>query len=441
MFGKKRIKSLTKSKGKVSKIDKNIVRRGENSNPRGYVLSNAKASYRSHFSGLRVTFLGTSSAKTTRTRNVTSIVVESEKSTWMFDCGDGTQRQLLHTHFPKAKLECIFITHLHGDHCFGLPSVICSLLFMDSTIEKLNIYGPVGLYDLIYKSLSTTCSIEFIWKRVAIYEFVDTKSNYQNNNNNNNSDNNSYKSQKSNIYVPFKGAHAILENESYTVHVARIEHTVNSFGFVIEEKSMPGRIDVDLLNKYNVPSSRIRSELKECFKAGNDLRKIFPFPEDADLSRLVAPNIVGRKIVLLGDTSDPSNIADKGLGCDLLIHEATFEAAEELKAIKCKHSSTRMAGKVASLMQAKNLCITHFSVRYRKQDIPRLVEEASELYKEGDIIAAKDFLSIDILPLNDKPHSHGFDRKPPKVVNAITQVKSKLIKKKSKHKSKLKTAE
>jgi len=429
---------FNKSKKKVAvtrlKYQKNLRLIGENSTSRSYVLSSSRGHRLANFSGLRITFLGTSSAKATRSRNVTSIVVESEKYTWMFDCGDGTQRQMLYSHIQKTKLECIFITHLHGDHCFGLPSVICTLLFMDSTMEKLHIYGPAGLYDMIHKSLSTSSSVEFIWKRVVIHEFVENPNMINQNNNPIN---------RHQIYVPSKGSHLILENENYLVHVARITHSVSCFGFVIEEKSLIGNLNVELLDKYNVPSSPIRRELKECSKTGRDPREIFPFPEEADLSNLVAPSITGRKIVLLGDTSDPSNIFPKGIDCDLLIHEATFEAEDEQKALKCKHSSTRMAGKAASQIKAKTLCITHFSVRYRRENMSTLLAETSEFFKNGDIIAARDFLSIDILPRNDRNVSHGFKRDllVPKIPVKTTGIKKRLIKKKRKLKSKLITRE
>lgn len=336
------------------------------------------------FCGMRVVFLGTSSARSSPSRNTTSILIEGDKHTWIFDCGDGTQRQLTGAKFVKTKLQAIFITHLHGDHVFGLPSLVCHILFMDDTIDSLRVFGPVGIAEFLHTSLKISSTSHLITSRIEIIEFVPETSAPK-----------TFGKSITNkqIVIPKQGTVTIMEDSKYRVKTGRIVHSIPCFGYVLEEKDSPGNLSVEFLDKYKVPMDWKRKLLKQ----GRNPREVFPglFPDNVDFSEMIGPTIKGRKIVVLGDTCDPSNIVPAGKDCDLLIHESTFEEAEEDKALQVLHSSSRMAGLVAKRMEAKALAITHFSVRYKDDYFPQLVDEAHKPFR-GHVIAAKDNLAIDI---------------------------------------------
>ena len=213
---------------------------------------------------MELIFLGTSAGVPTRTRNVTAILLNLQHPTqsglWLFDCGEGTQHQLLHTAFNPGKLDKIFISHLHGDHLFGLPGLLCSRS-MSGIIQPLTIYGPQGIREFVETALWISGS----WTDYPL-EIVEI------------------------------GAGEILDDGLRKVTAYPLEHPLECYGYRIEEHDKPGALNAQALKAAGVPPGPLFQELK----AGKtitleDGRQI----NGADY--LAAP-VPGKALAIFGDT-------------------------------------------------------------------------------------------------------------------------------------------
>lgn len=303
---------------------------------------------------MELLFLGTSAGVPTRSRNVTSLLLDLQHPTrgglWMFDCGEGTQHQLLRTESHPGKLDKIFITHLHGDHLFGLPGLLCSRS-MAGNVHPLTIYGPPGIREFVQTSLRISGS----WTDYPL-EIAEIR------------------------------AGEVFRDDAYTVTAAALNHPVECFGFRIEEHDKPGALDAAALIATGVPFGPLFQRLKRGESVTlADGRTI-------NGAEYLSPPRPGKKLAIFGDTAPCANAIALAQGVDLLVHEATLEASMEEKANSRGHSSTRQAAQLACEAQVKKLIITHVSSRYDTQGCAMLLAECRAGFAESEL--AEDFARL-----------------------------------------------
>ena len=305
---------------------------------------------------MELTFLGTSAGVPTRTRNMTSIILNLQQPTraemWLFDCGEGTQHQLLHTAFNPGKLDKIFISHLHGDHLFGLPGLLCSRS-MSGIIQPLTIYGPQGIREFVETALRISGS----WTDYPL-EIVEI------------------------------GAGEILDDGLRKVTAYPLEHPLECYGYRIEEHDKPGALNAQALKAAGVPPGPLFQELK----AGKtimleDGRQI----NGADY--LAAP-VPGKALAIFGDTGPCDAALDLAKGVDVMVHEATLDITMEAKANSRGHSSTRQAATLAREAGVGKLIITHVSSRYDDKGCQHLLRECRSIFPATEL--ANDFTVFNV---------------------------------------------
>ncbi|EHI1092524.1 ribonuclease BN [Shigella sonnei] len=305
---------------------------------------------------MELIFLDTSAGVPTRTRNVTAILLNLQYPTqsglWLFDCGEGTQHQLLHTAFNPRKLDKIFISHLHGDHLFGLPGLLCSRS-MSGIIQPLTIYGPQGIREFVETALRISGS----WTDYPL-EIVEI------------------------------GAGEILDDGLRKVTAYPLEHPLECYGYRIEEHDKPGALNAQALKAAGVPPGPLFQELK----AGKtitleDGRQI----NGADY--LAAP-VPGKALAIFGDTGPCDAALDLAKGVDVMVHEATLDITMEAKANSRGHSSTRQAATLAREAGVGKLIITHVSSRYDDKGCQHLLRECRSIFPATEL--ANDFTVFNV---------------------------------------------
>jgi ribonuclease Z len=302
---------------------------------------------------MELLFLGTGAGIPAKLRNVTSIalkLLEERGSIWLFDCGEATQHQILHTTIKPAKIEKIFITHLHGDHLYGLPGLLSSRSFQGGE-SKVTVYGPSGVKAFVETSLKVSGTyLKYELEMIEITEGI------------------------------------VFEDEQFTVEAKQLDHGILSYGYRIVEKDRPGTLLVDKLQSMGVKPGPLYKKVK----AGESITL-----EDGtvlDACEFVGPQQKGRIITILGDTRMCENAQTLAKDADLLIHEATFANGEEALAHNYYHSTTSQAAEIAFRANVKRLCLTHISARYDRNTACELVKEARTIFPQTEI--AEDFKNI-----------------------------------------------
>ncbi len=302
---------------------------------------------------MELTFLGTSAGVPTKERNVTSMIlnlVGIRKSYWLFDCGEGTQHRILNSPFKASKIEKIFITHLHGDHIFGLPGLLCSRSMGGST-DLLTLYGPKGLKQYIETTLSVSAS--YMTYPLEIIEIE---------------------------------AGQLFDDGELIVTAYSLEHRVECYGYRIEEHAKPGSLDADKLAQDNIP----RGPWMQALKAGETITL-----EEGRVingADYLGEPIAGKVIAIFGDTEPTEQALLLAKDADLMVHETTLETAFEAKANERGHSTTRQAAKLAREAGVKRFVATHLSGRYSANDIPMLLAECQAEFPNTEM--AEDYLTI-----------------------------------------------
>lgn len=290
-------------------------------------------------------FMGTSAGMPISGRNVTSVALrmpQNRGTFWMFDCGEGTQHQLLRSPFKLSRLEKLFVTHLHGDHVFGIPGLLSSRASLGGT-EQLELYGPPGLREFVETALRITGS--HLGYSLRIHEI---------------------------------GEGLICEDDFFIVEAAKLDHRIDSFGFRITERPRGGALNTELLAGMGVPSGPAYGSLK----SGKDVTL-----EDGRLIRsadVVGNPTLGRVVVVLGDTKPCDSAIELAKGADLLVHEATFSHELAEKAEEYGHSTALQAAETARAAGVRRLLITHFSSRYKPEDLAGLEAEARRVFNETE---------------------------------------------------------
>ena len=292
-------------------------------------------------SQLSIIFLGTGGSWPTTKRNVTSIAIKRGKEIILFDCGEGTQRQLQRSSISYMQITKIFITHFHGDHFLGLPGLIQTMQLNDRE-APLNIYGPKGMNKLLGQLLS----LGFF------------KPNYK-------------------IYSHEVRQGDELDFNGYIIKIIKVKHGVPTIAYSLEEKLRPGKFNKPKALELGIPEGPFFSKLQQGISITlDDGRKIVP-------EMVLGPSRKGRKIVYSGDTVPTEKMIDFAKDADVLIHEATFHSDFNDLSASYGHTTASEAAEIAKKANVKKLFLTHISPRYL--DSNKLKEEAIKIFKDTDI--------------------------------------------------------
>jgi ribonuclease Z len=305
---------------------------------------------------MNLTFLGTSAGSPTLQRNVSSILLDLRQERgkfWLFDCGEATQMQMQKAKFSLAKLEIIFLTHLHGDHLFGLPGVLTSRSLMQNQ-SPLTLIAPKGIKILI----ETVIEISYSWLTYPL-NIIELEENC-----------------------------TVFEDNQFQVEAKLLQHRVPCFGYRIIEKDLPAQLNIDKLKQDNIQVGPFYNDLKNGKTITLDDGRII---NGTDYLGQIKK---GRKLAILGDTIPCQTSIDLANDVDLLVHEATQEHALVDKAIERGHSTTVHAATIAKQANAKRLIMTHISPRYNLNNNKKLVNEAKSVFANTEI--ATDFATFSI---------------------------------------------
>lgn len=299
-------------------------------------------------------FLGTSAGMPTRARNVsgTAVIESSGKGWYLVDCGEATQHQLLRSSLSMRELRGVFITHVHGDHCFGLPGLLASAGISGRT-EPLELVLPAALHDWLRLSLAVSAS-----------------------------------------YLPFElRLHAVERLEGWRnghvqVETVRLSHRVPCHGYVFTEINPDPRLDVQRLEADGVARGPLWGELARGRSVEYDGRLL----QAQDYLR---PSRPAQRIIVCGDNDTPELLADVATGADVLVHEATYTQAHiDRTQVSYGHSSAAAVARFAEAAGVANLVLMHFSARYqadprRSPSIEDIREEARAAFS-GQLILGRD---------------------------------------------------
>jgi ribonuclease Z len=363
-----------------------------------------------------LTFLGTNSGMPCPYRNVSSSCLSFlNGEVWMFDCGEATQHQLLKCkNVSVGNIEKIFITHLHGDHIYGLPGLICSISAMkkgDNNDENdnnsndypnfsksskyLEIYGPKNLAKYIRTTFD--CSQVYLNFKYRVNEIIPFNESPDNNINLYHCE-----APPNYIFVDENGCYDIFEN-NITVKAGYLVHPIFCVGYSIQESKTVGKLNMQKVNELKVPKGKLLSELKSGKTISFDLdqNKVIVSPD-----QVLDPPLPGRKLVILGDTCNSEKISQISMNSDWLVHEATLLNCPAELASERGHSTAYMAGKFAASINTKTLILTHFGSKFMPRDkdptdMNNMIIESTNGYNEisncsPNIITAEDFLVVNM---------------------------------------------
>jgi ribonuclease Z len=297
---------------------------------------------------LRVTFLGTSAAVPTAGRNLSGLFVKREGDAFLFDCGEGTQRQMIRfgTGFGMA---AVFFTHFHADHYLGITGMLRTLA-MQNVAGPLTLYGPRPAAKLLPEVVRLGLD-ELPWP-VRIVEIEPG--------------------------VVWRGS-------GYRIEAFATVHRVPSVGYALVEEPRPGRFDTARARALGIPPGPLFGRLQRGEAVAlPDGRTIAP--ED-----VLGPARTGRRVVVSGDTRPCAATIAASEGADLVVHEATFGDAEQARAIETRHSTAREAARVAHEARSQRLVLTHLSNRYDAEPGTLLAQarldfDACEVAEDGQVV-------------------------------------------------------
>ena len=300
---------------------------------------------------LRVIFLGTAGSIPTPKRNLPAIVIRRKEELFLFDCGEGIQRQMIQAKIGFHRKTKIFITHLHGDHILGLPGLFQTMSLWNRR-NKLEIHGPQGIKAFV-DAMNQTIQFTLTFP-IEIFEITNSG--------------------------------VICKEKQYEVYAVWADHSVQSLAYALIEKPRPGKFFPEKARSIGVPEGPLWSKLQQGYPIELSNGRIVQ-PEE-----VVGPLRLGRKIVYTGDTKPSEDIIKLADKADLLIHEATFSDELQERAQKDKHSTPSQAAKVAKKAMVKKLVLTHISARYKDPNI--LLEQAKKIFPIVSV--AEDFMRINI---------------------------------------------
>lgn len=299
---------------------------------------------------MKVIFLGTSASMPTSERNLSSVAIKRKGEIILFDCAEGTQRQMVRGRIGFRHPTRILLSHLHGDHVLGLPGLLQTMSLLGRE-RGLDVYGPVGTVDYIRAFTETLGGPVF---PLRVHEII-------------------------------KGG-VIVESLEYMIEAVPSDHEEHSWALALVEVPRPGRFHPEKAEELGVPEGPLWGRLQR----GEDVEL-----EDGRLikhSLIVGPPRRGRKIVYSGDTRPSDSIVELARDADILIHEATFDDSLEDRAQRDGHSTASQAAAVAAEARVDKLFLTHLSSRYPDPDL--LLEQARKVF--SNTIVAHDLMEVEV---------------------------------------------
>lgn len=313
---------------------------------------------------MQITFLGTGAGIPTRARNVSAVALRLPQRAhyWLFDCGEGTQHQILKSPLSISQIRRIFITHLHGDHLYGLPGLLASGKLGGASGE-IDIYGPAGLERFLRACRETTHDDAGETDGIRIHEVEPG---------------------------------TIYEDDEFTVECRPLRHRIPTLGYRVREHDRRGRFLVELARSLGIPEGPLFGRLKRGESVTLDDGRTI------DAAQLCEPDERGRIFAYCTDTAYCDGAIELARDSDALIHEATFAEQDIELARRSAHSTARIAATVAHEAAAHRLFLTHISPRYAQrhptQDRPLtaedLLNEAQSVFPCVQV--ARDFLTFDV---------------------------------------------
>ncbi len=286
---------------------------------------------------MRIITLGTGAGRPTLHRLTSAVAVEYEGDSLLFDCGEGTQVQLMRSALKWGRIKAIFLGHLHGDHLNGLPGLLGTFSLSDRT-QPLKVFGPKGLKAY----LELLFQVKSLWVRFPME------------------------------IVEIREPGILLKEPTYQIETAPLDHTIECWGFAFHERDRPGKFNRKKAERLGVPSGPLRARLVqgEAISLENG-RVITP-------QELVGPPRPGRRVVFCWDTKPCKNAVQFAQGADLLIHESTFDESFAQEAHNFGHSTAADAARTAQEAGAHRLLLTHISQRYLDEKL--LTQEAQGIF-------------------------------------------------------------
>ncbi|MEW6221864.1 MAG: ribonuclease Z [Candidatus Hadarchaeota archaeon] len=299
---------------------------------------------------MKLIFLGTTGSIPTAERGLPAIAVQLDKELLLFDCGEGTQRQMAVAHVSPQKLDSIFITHMHGDHFLGLAGLVQTLSLLDRT-RPLEVYCPAGEKERLERYLQVPRYTLTFEVKIRELEPGDE-----------------------------------LRRNGYRILTCETDHPVPELAYAVVEDERPGKLDAEKAARLGVKPGPLLSNLK----GGNPVK--LPNGRIVKPEEVVGPPRPGRKIVYSGDTRPSEIIVEFAKGADVLIHEATLADDLAEKAAENSHSTPSGAAEIARRAGVKQLVLLHVSPRYRDDSV--LLEQAKRIFP--NTIVAKDFMEVEV---------------------------------------------
>lgn len=296
---------------------------------------------------MQMQFLGTGAGMPSKERKTSALafkLLDELGTIWLFDCGEATQHQILERTIKPRKIDKIFVTHLHGDHIFGLPGLIGSRSFLGGD-TPLTIYGPKGLKEWVTMTNDVTGT-----HLTYPIEFVEVQQG------------------------------VIYEDDQFIVRAMPLEHVVPCFGYRIEQKAIAGALDIEKALALGVPKGPLLGRLK----AGETITL-----DDGQVVRsedVLSEPKPGFIVTILGDTRKCENAVTLAANADVLVHESTFDASTKNLASQYGHATNTEAAQVAEAAGAKTLLLNHLSARFLATDITRMTEEARAIHEETYLV-------------------------------------------------------